>query len=354
MHLAYPNEAPSSVVLRLSARRRLDPSLATQALSGEIELSNDILKAMKRAGVRNAELERLASLTKTKWPHVALGDLDVRSEGSSSIGKACEVCLAEDVEAGRDHHFRDEWRLSWRVSCERHRTMLTEIAAAEIVPVSIDGLREYRIRFIRDVDQVANPFMRSAQRRGGRRGSFSVLGYCLESDICSALRGAPLPECWCLGTEWSTARTVLLNLADLLLTHARGSRERLIHRFAEGDWIPQAQARHFAQGCFPFVGAFWQRRILETCARILIDPLLFNHLSDGHRLNVHAELAFGRVGQQKARSLLGSLATSDILSLLFAYIGEGELERLEPRIRHWPAPLARRVGAAAAVALYIQ
>lgn len=128
MHVAYPNEAPSSVVLRLSARRRLDPSLATQALSGGIELSNDILKAMKRAGVRNAELERLASLTKTKWPQVAIGDLDIRPEGSSSIGKACEVCLAEDAEAGRDHHFRDEWRLSWRVSCERHRTMLTEIA----------------------------------------------------------------------------------------------------------------------------------------------------------------------------------------------------------------------------------
>lgn len=243
---------------------------------------------------------------------------------------------------------------SWRVSCERHRSVLTELATAELVPVKIDGVREYRVRFVRDIDQVADPFRQARHRRGGRSGSLSVLGFCLERDICSALRGAPLPECWCLGTRWPAARAVLIDLADLLLSQARGSRERLIHRFASDDWIPQGQASQFAEGCFPLLGAFWQRRILESCARILIDPSVFQHLEDGRRLNVHAELAHGRIGQQKARSLLGSLATSDLMSLLFAYMGESQLTKLEPRMRRWPAPLAKRVAGAAAVALYIQ
>lgn len=78
-------------------------------------------------------------------------------------------------------------------------------------------------------------------------------------------------------------------MADLLLSQARGSRERLVHLFAEGDWILAAQASQFAEGSFPLLGAFWQRRILESCARILIDPAVFEHLENGRRLNVHAE-----------------------------------------------------------------
>lgn len=175
MQLAYPNEAPSSVVLRWSTRRRLDPSLAVRALGGGIDLSKDILKAMERAGAPHSELERLSSLTKNKWPQVTISDLDVPSEGSESIGKGCEVCLADDVAAGRDHYLRNEWRLSWRVSCERHRSVLTELAMAELVPVKIAGVREYRVRFVRDIDQVTDPFRQARQQRGGRSGSISVL-----------------------------------------------------------------------------------------------------------------------------------------------------------------------------------
>ena len=353
MQLAYPNEAPSSVVLRWSARGRVDPLLGVRAL-GEIDLSNDILKAMERAGAPHAELTRLASCVRQEWPQLTIGDLAAPSEGSATIGKGCEVCLAEDVSVGRDHYLRNEWRSCWRVSCERHHTTLTDLAAAELVPVKIAGAREHRVRFIRDLDQVTDPFRLARHRRGGRSGSFSTLGACLERDIGLALRGTPLPDCWCLGPHWPTARAVLIDLADLLLSQVRGGRERLVHLIAEGDWIPAAQASQFAEGCFPFLGAFWQRRIVESCARILIDPAIFEHLEDGRRLNVHAELAFGRVGQKKARNALGNLATSDLLSLLFAYMGESQLEKMEARVRCWPAPLARRVASATAVALYIQ
>jgi len=128
----------------------------------------------------------------------------------------------------------------------------------------------------------------------------------------------------------------LIDLSDLLLKQARGSRERIIHVFADGDWIPSVQGLSFAEGAYPSIGAFWQRRLLEICARILIDPSRFEHLSDGHRMNVHAELAYGRIGQQRARSALGRLATSDLLTLLFAYVQERHLAEMEQRITGWP------------------
>jgi hypothetical protein len=77
----------------------------------------------------------------------------------------------------------------------------------------------------------------------------------------------------------------------------------------------------------------------------------FVHLEDGQRLNVHAELAYGRIGQERARSALGQLANSDLLCLLLAYAGEKHLAEIPPRIRAWPAPLTKRVASAAAVAL---
>lgn len=354
MALAYPDEAPSSVVIRWSARGRLDPSLADQAIRGGIELSREILKAMQRAGASQADLEWLTSFGTPAWPRFNVDDLNIPADSWAGIGKGCEACLADDASAGRDHYLRNEWRICWRVSCERHRVALTDLATAEFVPVTIAGIRDYRVRFIREVDQIADPFRRAGQRRGGRKGSFSALGFCLENDICSALRGAAFPDFWCVGQHWPAARTVLMDLTDLLLTQARGSRERLIHRFADGDWLPSEQAAQFAQNSFPSIGAIWQRRLLESCARILIDPSRFEHLEDGHRLNVHAELAYGRIGQQRARSVLGRLATSDLLSLLLAYAEERHLADMEPRIRRWPAPLTSRVAAAAAVALYIQ
>ncbi|MEN5364443.1 hypothetical protein [Brevundimonas intermedia] len=329
--------------------------MADQAIrGGGTYLSHDILKAMQKAGASSVELDRLASLWISKWPKVSVGDLHIPPDGGSGIGKGCEACLADDASAGRDHYLRNEWCLSWRVACERHRTALVEFSAAELMPVMIAGCRDHRIRFIRDVDQVADPFRRAGQRRGGGRGSISVLGACLENDICSTLRGASFPDYWCVGPNWPAARGVLIDLSDLLLKQARGSRERLIHTFADGDWIPAVQALSFAEGVYPSIGAFWQRRLLETCARILIDPSRFEHLSDGHQMSVHAELAYGRIGQQRARSALGRLATSDLLSLLFAYVQERHLAEMEQRIRGWPAPLINRVAAAASVALYIQ
>lgn len=355
MTLSYPDEALESVVLRWSVRGRLDPSLAAQAIrDGGVKLSPDILNAMQRAGASSVELDRLGSLWMSEWPRVAVGDLHIPPDGEAGIGKGCEVCLAADRSAGRDHYLRNEWRLAWRVSCQRHRIALVEFAAAELMPVIIADRQEHRVRFIRDVDQVADPFRRASQRRGGRRGSLSGLGLCLETDICSALRGSAFPDRWCVGPSWPTARTVLMDLTDMLLTQARGSRERLIHRFADRDWVPQEQAANFRKGSFQSIGAFWQRRLLDSCARLLIDPSRFEHLEGGHRLNVHAELAYGRIGQQRARGALGRLATSDLLSLLFAYIEERRLTEMEQRIRRWPSPLINRVAAAAAVALYIQ
>lgn len=352
MTLSYPDEAPSSVVLRWSARRRLDPVLADQAIHGGVDLSQHILKAMQRGGASQADLEGLALAT-PEWPRFTIDDLNIPANSSAGIGKGCEACLADDAAAGRDHYLRNQWRLCWRVSCEKHRIPLTDLAAAELVPVIVAGLRDHRVRFVREVDQVTDPFRRAGQRRGGRKGALSVLGFCLENDICSALRGSAFPDCWCVGPHWPAARTVLMDLADLLLTQARGSRERLIHRFADGDWLPQEQAAQFGPGSFPSIGAFWQRRLLESCARILIDPSRFDHLEDGRRLNVHAELAYGRIGQKRARSALGGLATSDLLSLLFAYAEDSRLAEMEARIRRWPASLTKRIGPAAAVALYI-
>ena len=300
------------------------------------------------------QLDRLASLWTSEWPKVAVGDLHIPPEREAGIGKGCEVFLADDASAGRDHYLRNEWRLAWRVTCQRHYIALVEFAAAELMPVMIAGRREYRVRFIRNVDQVADPFRRASKRRGGRKGSPSALGLCLETDICSALQGSAFPDCWCVGPSWSAARIVLMDLTDMLLTQARGSRERLIHRFADGDWVPQEQAANFRKGSFPLIGAFWQRRLLESCARLLIDPSRFEHLEGGYRLNVHSELAYGRIGQQRARSALGQLATSDLFSLLFAYVEERHLTEMEQRIRRWPSPLINRVAAAAAVALYIQ
>ena len=353
MEFSYPGEAPSSVVSRWVARGRLDPALAQDALAGEISLPLSVVQAMRRAGAPEPALHALCARSISEWPRATAEDLHRPSSDFGGVGKGCEACLAEDVLAGRDHYIRREWCLAWSVSCQRHRRALVDLEAAELVPVVIDGVRDYRVRFFRDVDHLRDPFRCSQNRGGGRSGSFSVLGSCLEADIGSALGGAKLPDRWCLGRDWPQARIVLTDLTDLLLTQARGSRERLIHRFADGDWIPQEQASQFASGCFTSIGAFWQRRLLESCARLLIDPTRFAHLEDGQRLNVHAELAYGRIGQERARSALGQLANSDLLCLLLAYAGEKHLAELAPRIRAWPAPLTKRVASAAAVALYI-
>ncbi len=309
---------------------------------------------MQRAGAPSPQLERLTAMWISEWPNVSVGDLRVPPDDGSGIGKGCAACLADDAAGGRDHYLRNAWRLSWRVTCEKHRTALVEFSAAELVPVFLAGRRDHKVRFTRDVDQVTNPFWRGGQRSVEGKGSISVLGGCLENDICSALRGAPFPDNWCVGPCWRSVRDVLVDLSDLLLKQARGGRERLIHKFADGDWIPAVHALEFAPGAYPLIGAFWQRRLLETCARILIDPSRFVHLFDGRQANVHAELAYGRIGQERARGPLGRLASSDPLVVLFAYAHERHLAEMERRIRSWPAPLVNRAAAAASVALYIQ
>lgn len=354
MKFPYAGEAPSSVALRWIARGRLDPALAQDVLEGDFGLPSSVVKAMRSAGAFEPALDALISHSVNEWPTATSEDLHRPTPGTGGVGKGCEACLAEDVFAGRDHYVRGEWRLAWRVSCQRHRRALVDLETAELVPVIINGVRDYRVRFFREVDHIRDPFRRSQTRGEGRSGSFSALGLCLEEDVAAALRGAELPDYWCLGSEWPQARAVLMDLTDLLLTQARGSHERLIHLLADGDWIPRAQASQFARGCYPSMGAFWQRRLLEGCARLLIDPTRFEHLEDGHRLNVHAELSYGRHnGHSRARSVHARLAASDPLSLLLAYVDEGRLAELEPRIKAWPAPLTKRVASAAAVALYM-
>ena len=167
------------------------------------------------------QLDRLASLWTSEWPKVAVGDLHIPPEREAGIGKGCEVFLADDASAGRDHYLRNEWRLAWRVTCQRHYIALVEFAAAELMPVMIAGRREYRVRFIRNVDQVADPFRRASKRRGGRKGSPSALGLCLETDICSALQGSAFPDCWCVGPSWSAARIVPVSYTHLTLPTKR-------------------------------------------------------------------------------------------------------------------------------------
>lgn len=355
MKFSYPGEAPSSVILRWIARGHLDPALAPDALDGEFGLPSSVIEAMRRAGASELALDALTtSHLMNERPHADAEDLHRLSSRIDGVGKGCEACLSEDVLADRDHYIRGEWRLAWRVSCRRHSRALVDLEAAELVPVIIDGLRDYRVRFFREVDHIRDPFRRSQARGEGPSGSFTVLGQCLEEDVIAALKGAELPEHWCLGCDWPQARAVLIDLSDLLLTQARGSHERLIHLLADSDWIPRAQASQFARGCFTSMGAFWQRRLLEGCARLLIDPTRFEHLEDGRRLNVHAELSYGRRnGHNRARSVHARLAASDPLSLLLAYVDEGRLAEFEPRIKAWPAPLTKRVASAAAVALYM-
>ena len=350
----YPDEAASSVILRCVARGRLDPALAHVALDSELGMSSAVMEAMRRAGVSEQALGLLTSPSQNEWLNFDVDDLHWVNPDIDGVGKGCEACLAEDVVAGRDHYIRSEWRLAWRVSCRHHIRALVDLEAAELVPVVVGGGREHRVRFFREVDQVRDPFRRSQARGGGAGGSFTALGFCLEEDISAALKGAELPDHWCLGREWSQARVVLMDLADLLLTRAREGHQRLIHLLADGDSIPRAQASQFSRGCFTSMSAFWQRRLLEGCARLLIDPTRFTHLEAGSQLNVHAELSYGRRNSYaRARSVHARLAASDPLCLLLAYAEEHHLMHLEERIRAWPEPLTNRVASAAAVALYM-
>lgn len=354
MEFCYPDEALSSLILRCVARGRLDPALVQVALDSEIGMPSALMEAMRRAGVSAQAVGLLTSPSQNEWLNLDVEDLHKVSSDIDGVGKGCEACLAEDVVAGRDHYIRLEWRFAWCISCRRHSRALVDLEAAELVPVVVDGEREYRVRFFREVDHIRDPFRRKLTRGSWPSGSFTALGICLEEDIRAALKGAELPDHWCLGRDWSQARAVLMDLADLLLTQAREGPQRLIHLLADGDLIPRAQASQFSRGCFTSMGAFWQRRLLEACARLLIDPNRFAHLEAGRQLNVHAELSYGRRNSHaRARSVLARLAASDPLCLLLAYADEHQLLHFEERIRAWPTPLTNRMASAAAVAIYM-
>lgn len=350
----YPEEAPRSIVSRWVAWGRLSPEILAEARADDLSVSSGLLRSLIRAGATEPMLQATrASGLLRHWPAINRDDLHQPAGGNDRLGKACELCLAEDAAAGRDHYLRQEWCIAWRVSCRRHGVALVDVESAELVPVIIDGVRAYRVRLLRELDQTCDRYMRQRSRGGGSRSQLPTLVLCLETDICASLQGRPLPDLWCTGRSWGAARPVVSHIADLLLTSCRGSRDRLIHLIAEDDWMPQTQTLQFAKNTFVHLGAFWQRRLLENCARLLVDPARYEHLQQGQRLNIHAELAYGRNGQARARRSLGRMATSDLFSLVLAYADDVPLQSLERRVAAWPRPIAARLRQAASVAIYI-
>lgn len=285
------------------------------------------------SGVSEPALKRLRSEVSSFLPSRTLNDLHRPFNLSERIGKGCEACLAEDANKGRDHYLRADWCVSWQISCNRHRYPLTDLTKAVLVPLVFEGSRQYRVRFVRDVDLIANPFHRDKKYRGGRKVILSSLALCLEQDIYNALKGSAFQSHWCLGTDWDAARTALIELIEFLLTPLRGSSGQLIQLLADDDRVPNFGHGQHPVMVFPSMGALGQRRILECTARLLIDPYQFDHVEQG-------------------RTALGQLAISDLFSLLLAHIDSRHLAEWAPRFRLWPDPLMKRIRAAAGVALY--
>ncbi|MCC4292792.1 TniQ family protein [Brevundimonas aurantiaca] len=349
----YPDEAPGSVLMRWAARGRVARALGPIALQDDLQTQQAALMALRQAGASDEVLELTDALAlERRWPLLAADDLDRPAEGSDRLGKACEFCLAEDSAEGRDHYLRQDWRLAWRMSCRRHGSPLVDVETFDLVPVVIDGQRERRVRLLRDFEKTVDRFLRRARGGGFNRQIIPAAALCLEADIDAALDGRRLPALWCLGSDWPRARRSLIGLADLLLSPSRTGRERLIHYVADEDLIPYSHTQFFTTGGFPVLGSLWQRRILESCARLLIDPDRYEHLDQGRRYTPHADLLWGG-GAVRAHGALGRMASADMLSTILAYARVEQIERLETNLPGMAKPLANRIRNAAAVALYI-
>ncbi|MFN6980954.1 MAG: transposase family protein [Brevundimonas sp.] len=236
--------------------------------------------------------------------------------------------------------------------CRRHGSPLVDVETFDLVPVVIDGQRERRVRLLRNFEKTVDRFLRRARGGGFNRQIIPAAALCLEADIDAALDGRRLPALWCLGADWPRARRSLIGLADLLLSPSRTGHGRLIHYVADEGPMPQSHTQFFTTGGFPVLGSLWQRRILESCARLLIDPDRYEHLDQGRRYTPHADL-LGGGGTVRAHGALGRMASADTLSTILAYARVEQIERLEANLPGMAKPLANRIRNAAAVALYI-
>lgn len=339
--------------MRWAARGRVAHALGPIAFQDDLVTQQAALMALRQAGATDEVLELTDALSlDRRWPLLVAQDLDRPAEESDRLGKACEFCLAEDSAEGRDHYLRQDWRLAWRISCRRHGSPLIDVVTFDLVPVLIDGQRKRRVRLLRDFEKTVDRFLRRPRGGGFSRQIIPAVALCLEADIDVALKGRRLPGLWCLGSDWSRARTSIIALVDLLLSRSRTGRRQLIHYVADEGSMPHSHTQFFATGRFPVLSSLWQRRILESCARLLIDPNRYEQLDQGRRYTPHADLLWGR-GVMRAYGALGRMASADALSTILAYAEDEQIERIEASLPIVVKPLAARIRNAAAVALYI-
>lgn len=350
----YPDEAVSSWIIRASVRGLFEFEEVRCSPEADLDAAPDTLRQVGRLPDAAALLESLAAQgIRRRWPAADPRDLDELDPNRRALAKVCEACLAEDAVQGRDHYLRQEWRFSWRVSCSRHRTPLVDVETAELAPVRIDGVPGWRVRLLRDYDQRMDPFLaRTGRGGGGRRVIMPAPLLCLEADIMASLAGKGFPCIWSCGHDWSRARGALRDLADLLLTPAKGSRERLIHRIHADEAMPQTHAREFSGGALNALAAVWQRRVVGALATLLLDPEHYEHARDGQHLKAHSELVYGTSGSRKLHGPLGRLASQDFLCVMLSGADVPTLKTIERQLERWPSDLRRRIRNAAAVALY--
>ena len=353
MEYPYPDEAPSSFVLRQVARGRLSPNLIRQAQHGDLNLPNDFLQGLLRYGVSEVALSALSAQGLVHgWPRAGSNDLDGQGEGDKWIAKACEHCLANDASQGRDHYIRKDWRLMWRISCREHGQPLTALTSWALVPVEIDGVRTHRVRLLRQFESTTDRFLRRSRAGALKRSKIHAAARCLEDDLDATLRGSPLPDIWCLGEDWEVARNALLVLSMALLSPSRGGSQRLIHWVCLDQRIPPGSGGRFSAQEFGAIGAYWQLRLIEALGHVLIDPARYDRVLEGQRYNANNELLYGGLSQMRANIALARMALSDPFAVIMRYADDQIIDELDANLVRFPGALAARIRAAAAIALH--
>lgn len=199
-----------------------------------------------------------------------------------------------------------------------------------------------------------DPYLsRTYRGGGGRHVTLPAPLLCLEADIIASLSGRDFPSIWSCGHDWSRARDVLLELADLLLTQTRDSSERLIHLILFDERTPQTHTLEFSKGALNSLQAGWQRVVVGALATLLLDPERYDHAMEGQRVEMHTQWRRGPQSSRGLRRSLGGLASQDFLCAILARADVRALEAIERRLEHWPRDLMRRIRSAAAVALYV-
>jgi len=104
--------------------------------------------------------------------------------------------------------------------------------------------------------------------------------------------------------------------------------------------------------CHASIGVYWQLRLIEALAHVLIDPTRYERVLEGQRYNPNSELFYGGLSQIRANSTPVGTPLSDPFAMIMQYADTQSVEDLDANLVGFPRPLAARIRGAAAIAHY--